>query len=76
MASKAVLDFVHEAQLGNKGLVVSNHDDNGIVGHLMIGKASLVWFEKNKKTKGQKVSWDELRTWMMQKNEVSATRPT
>lgn len=75
MASEARLDLVHEAQLGNKGLVVSNLDDGEIVGHLMIGKANLVWFEKNDKKFGRKVSWEDFRTWMLQKPKVKATRP-
>lgn len=74
MATTATLDVVHEAALGNKGLVVTVKDAD-IMGHLMIGKASLVWFEKNKKKRGRKVSWADFQAWMMQKNEVEASRP-
>ena len=49
MAISATLDIVSEAELGNKGLVITVKDAD-ILGHLMIGKASLVWFKKNKKT--------------------------
>jgi len=75
MASQAKLDLVHQADLGNKGLVVSNLNDGDIVGHLMIGKANLVWFEKNEKKFGRKVTWEEFRVWILQKSRVKATRP-
>jgi len=75
MASQAKLKVVHEAELGSKGLVVSHLDDDGIVGHLMIGKANLVWFEKNEKKLGRKVSWGDFRAWVMEKPRVKATRP-
>ena len=76
MATDAKLSVVTEAQLGNKGLVVTVNQDGNIWGHLMIGKASLVWFEKNAKKKGRKVSWEDFHQWVMQKPEVSATRPS
>ena len=52
MATDAVLSVVSEAQLGNKGLVVTVSQNGDILGHLMVGKASIVWFEKNAKFLG------------------------
>ena len=75
MATNAFLDTVTKAELGNKGLVITVYQDDDILGHLMAGKASLVWFEKNAKARGRKVSWDDFRTWVMAKPEVAATRP-
>ena len=75
MATDAVLSVVSEAQLGNKGLVVTVSQNGDILGHLMVGKASIVWFEKNAKKKGRKVSWDDFHQWVMQKPETAATRP-
>lgn len=74
MATDATLSVVTEAQLGNKGLVVTVKKDGDILGHLMVGKASIVWFEKNAKKNGRKVSWDNFHQWVMQKTEVAATR--
>ncbi|OIR01855.1 hypothetical protein GALL_161570 [mine drainage metagenome] len=56
-------------------MVISVKLDDDIKGHLMIGKASLVWFEKGKKKNGHKVTWEELEGWFMSKPEVKATRP-
>lgn len=75
MATKVVLDVVTEADLGNKGLVVTIHQDGDILGHLMVGKASLVWFEKNAKKRGHKVAWGDFRKWIKGKDEVATTRP-
>lgn len=75
MATDATLSVITAAQLGNKGLVVTIKKDGNIFGHLMVGKASLVWFEKNAKRQGRKISWDQFHTWVMQQPEVSATRP-
>lgn len=75
MATNAKLSLINEAQLGSKGLVVTVTQDD-ILGHLMVGKASIVWFEKNAKKKGRKVSWDSFHQWIMQQPEVAATRPT
>ncbi len=75
MATDAHLSMVTKAQLGNKGLVVTVFKDGDIFGHLMVGKASIVWFEKNAKKKGRKAHWDDFHQWIMQKAEVSATRP-
>lgn len=75
MATDAKLTLVTEADLGNKGLVVTVSKDGTILGHLMIGKASLIWFEKHAKKRGHKVSWDETRQWLTGKPESKATRP-
>ncbi len=75
MATDAFLSVVSEAQLGSKGLVVTLYDESGIVGHLMIGKASLTWFEKHGKKRGRKVTWGEFHQWIMKRPEVQATRP-
>ena len=75
MATKVLLDTVMQAELGNKGLVVTVYQDDDILGHLMLGKASLVWFEKNAKKRGRKVKWNDFHTWIMGKTEVVATRP-
>lgn len=75
MASRAKLDLVQQAELGTKGLVVSHLNDEEIVGHLMIGKANLVWFEKHEKRFGRKVTWEEFRDWVLAKPRVPATRP-
>lgn len=75
MGTSAFLEIVTEAELGNKGLVVTVHQDSDILGHLMVGKASLVWFEKNAKKRGRKVSWDDFRSWVMSKPESPAVRP-
>ncbi len=73
--SKTALEFVHQAELGSKGLVVAHKKDDKTVGHLHIGRASLVWFEGNGKKKGFKVSWAEFREWLRTHNEVKASRP-
>jgi hypothetical protein len=75
MATDVFLTLVTEAQLGNKGLVVTVHDGAGILGHLMIGKASVVWFEKHAKKRGRKASWTDFHKWIMAKPEIPATRP-
>ncbi|MBK6729030.1 MAG: hypothetical protein IPG63_17790 [Xanthomonadales bacterium] len=75
MATKVLLDTVTQAELGNKGLVVTIYQDDDILGHLMVGKASLVWFEKSAKKRGRKVTWNDFHAWIMAKNEVAATRP-
>ncbi len=75
MATDAFLTVVSEAQLGNKGLVVTVQNEAGILGHLMIGKASVVWFEKNAKKRGRKVFWNAFHDWIMEKPEFVATRP-
>ncbi len=75
MANTATFSFANEPELGNKGMVISVKRDNDILGHLMIGKASLVWFDKSKKKKGHKVSWEELEAWFKIKPESDETRP-
>ena len=61
--------------MGNKGIVITVDVDGEILGHLMIGKASVVWFEKNAKKKGHKISWNDFRAWIRGKPESKATRP-
>jgi hypothetical protein len=75
MATDAMLSVVTDAQLGNKGAIVTVKQDGNIFGHLMVGKAALVWFEKGAKKKGRKVSWEDFQAWVIQKPEVSGTRP-
>jgi len=75
MATDATLSVATEAPLGNKGLVVTVSEDGEILGHLMVGKASLVWFEKNGKKKGRKISWSDFHHWMLRQPLVTATRP-
>ena len=75
MATDAFMTLVSEAQLGNKGLAITVYDDAGIVRHLMVGKASLIWFEKHAKKRGRKVSWDDFRKWILRHQEMSASRP-
>jgi hypothetical protein len=75
MATDAFLTVVSEAQLGNKGLVITVYDQAGIKGHLMVGKASLIWFEKHAKKRGRKVSWDDFHSWILKEPEIQATRP-
>ena len=75
MEQTAILSVVTEAQLGSKGLVVTVNQDGNILGHLMVGNAHIVWFEKSAKKKGRKVSWGDFHEWVMQKPEVKATRP-
>ncbi len=76
MATEATLEVVKKASLGNKGVVVSVSEGDDILGHLMIGKASPVWFEKNAKARGRKVSWADFREWMLTKAEQKAKRPS
>lgn len=72
----ATFSFADEPELGTKGMVVTVKVDGDIIGHLMIGKAHLTWFEKNKKKKGHKASWKDLRGWMTKSfKEGTATRP-
>jgi hypothetical protein len=73
--SSSKVSFAQDLELGSKGLVVSVEIDGDILGHLMVGKASLVWFEKSGKKQGRKVSWTELSTWFLTKPKVDATRP-
>jgi hypothetical protein len=75
MATDAFLTVVSEAQLGNKGLVITVYDQTGITGHLMVGKASLVWFEKHAKKRGRKVPWDDFHQWILRQPETAASRP-
>lgn len=74
--TNAILNVVPEASLGNKGLVVTVKKDDDIFGHLMVGKASLVWFEKHAKSKGRKFAWDDFHKWVMQRDESCAKRPS
>lgn len=67
--------FADEPALGNKGMVLTVKQDGEIMGHLMIGKASLVWFDKNAKKKGHKVSWADLQLWMQGIAESDQSRP-
>jgi len=73
MPTSATLDVVNKAELGNKGLVITI--DGDVKGHLMVGKATLTWFEKNAKKQGYKVNWSDFEAWMKSKSKVSATRP-
>jgi hypothetical protein len=75
MAFITTVGFVEEPELGNKGMVITINKDENIIGHLMVGKASLHWFGKNKKNKANKVSWDDLITFMKDKPVVNVPRP-
>ncbi len=72
---KTTFGFADAPPLGTKGMVLTVKYDDQIFGHLMIGKASLTWFEKNAKKKGRKVSWSELQKWILTKKEIQASRP-
>ncbi len=65
--------------LGNKGILITVESSDGsghdILGRLMVGKASLVWFKKYKKNKGHKVNWQEFIDWIEAKEETGATPP-
>lgn len=73
MATNATLKLVTQAELGSKGLTIAV--DGETEGSLMIGKASLVWFKKNAKKQGYKVSWSEFEAWVTDRQQVKATRP-
>lgn len=73
-AFKTTVGFVEEPTLGNKGMVITVKK-NDIIGHLMVGKASLHWFDKNGKKKANKVSWEDLITFLKGKPVVDVTRP-
>ena len=72
---KATVGFAEEPELGNKGMVITAKKDDEILGHLMIGKASLHWFEKSAKKRANKVSWDDLIAFMQRQRVVKTTRP-
>lgn len=74
-AFTTTVGFAEEPELGNKGLVITVKKDAQIIGHLMVGKASLHWFEKNAKKNANKVSWDELITWLKTHQMVKTSRP-
>ncbi len=59
----------------SKGLVITVKRGDDILGHLMVGKASLHWFEKKCEEKARKISWDELITFMRAKQLIDITRP-
>jgi len=75
MATGATLDVVTEASLGAKGLVVTVKLNGDILGHLMVGKAKIVWFEPNAKKKGRIIPWKDFKEWVMTKPVGLATRP-
>ena len=67
--------FADAPRLGNKGMVLSVKIDDEIIGHLMIGKATLTWFEKNARKSGRKVLWSDFQEWILTKKETTAARP-
>ena len=67
--------FADAPPLGTKGMVLSVKMDKEIIGHLMIGKASLTWFEKNARKTGRKVQWSDFQKWILSKKEIKASRP-
>jgi len=76
MAYKTTITKIaEELALGNKGLVITVNSDDEILGHLMAGKASVHWYEKNAKTKSHKTSWKELIAFMKSKPIVDLKRP-
>jgi len=74
-AFKTTVGFVEEPELGNKGVVFTVNKDDDIVGHLMVGKASLHWFEKNAKNKANKVTWDTLIEFLKTQPAATVSRP-
>lgn len=74
-AFKATVGFVEEPELGNKGMVITVTKDDDILGHLMIGKASVHWFEKHKKKLAYKTSWDDLIKFMKKQPSVKVAQP-
>ena len=74
-AFKTTVGFADEPELGNKGIVITVKKDEDIVGHFMIGKASVHWYAKNAKKKANKASWDALIDFMRQQQEVKVSRP-
>jgi len=74
-AFKTTVRFVEEPELGNKGAVFTVKKDGDIVGHLMVGKASLHWFEKSAKKKANEVTWDALIEFLKTQPAVKVTRP-
>ena len=75
MATNAFLSPATEIKLGNKGLVVTVYDDDNVLGRLMVGKASLVWFEKGAKKRGRRATWEDFRQDIMKKPLVDVSRP-
>jgi hypothetical protein len=75
MAKNVKLTSLTDVELGFKGLVIKVQDGDDILGHMMIGKASIVWFEKNAKKKGYKANWEELIEFMNTRKMQTATRP-
>ncbi len=71
----STIGFANEPELGNKGLVITVKKNGDILGHLMAGKASLVWFKKSKKTKGHQVDWETFANWITTVKESDASRP-
>ena len=74
-AYKTTIAFAEQPELGNKGLVLTVKEGKHINGHLMVGKASLFWFEKNAKKKARKMSWSDLTNAFEKRAEVKVTRP-
>jgi len=72
---KTTVNFANEPELGNKGMVFTVKKDNKIHGHLMVGKASLFWFEKNAKKKARRMTWSDLATAFGKRTEVQVSRP-
>lgn len=67
--------FADAPPLGTKGMVLTVKQGDDIIGHLMIGKASLTWFEKNARKQGRKVYWSDFQKWMLTKAPSTASRP-
>ena len=74
-SSKTTFEFADAPELGNKEMVLTVKIGNDIIGHLMIGKASMTWFEKNARKKGRKVTCSEFQEWILTKNTTTASRP-
>lgn len=74
-ALKANVSFVEEPELGNKGMVITLKKDDDIVGHLMIGKASVYWFKKHAKKLANKTVWDDLIKFLKKQQMVKVARP-
>ncbi|MHC4538837.1 MAG: hypothetical protein ACYS74_03535 [Planctomycetota bacterium] len=72
---KTTVNFANEPELGNKGMVFTVKMDERIHGHLMVGKASLFWFEKNAKKKARRMAWSDLAKVFEKRTEVQVARP-
>ena len=74
-AFKTTVQNAGVSELGNKAMVITVKKDDAILGHLMVGKASLHWFEKDAKKTAHKVGWEKLIEFLEKRHSAKATRP-